>query len=214
MLQSASFSLQRSSVFQTKERRSDSRQTMVLRVAIIDDGQRALFCLLKNISPNGVQIRTYTGLDLGKSVKIFVGEESPVAGKVVWVDGKLGGVQFDRPLSPAKLLRVEQNVQDGKRRASPRICTRSAAKLRSSGRSYGVQLRDLSNTGAKIRAAKHISVTGLALLELPGLPPITCFVRWNDGLDIGLSFTSPVSLETITTWLHGRLQASVEQSPD
>lgn len=59
------------------ERRSGKRHTLVLRVAVVDDGKRASFCLLKNISPDGVQVKSYAPLEIGAMVTLFVGEDKP-----------------------------------------------------------------------------------------------------------------------------------------
>lgn len=196
------------------DRRTAPRQTTVLRVALIDDGDNAAFCLLKNVSYCGVQIKTYARLCVGKAIRLFVGEESPIRGRVVWVDATLGGIQFDEELSPARLLRVEQDARAGKNRSSPRIYTKSAARLRTSGRSFPVQLRDISTSGARIRAANVIAAGRSAVLELPGLPALPSFVRWQAAADLGLSFASPLSLQSLSDWLSERTSVSAEPWPE
>lgn len=183
------------------DRRSGTRHTMVLRVAIIDDGHQATFCLLRNISPGGVQIKAYSKLEVGKRVCLHVAEESPIFGQVAWFEDRMAGIHFDQALSPATLLRVEQKGKAGRRRTSPRIQTSSRAKLRTCGRVYRVELSDISTTGAKLRTPKKLPSSGSAILELPGLPPVSAYIRWSDDKDLGLSFSLPMPIEVIATWM-------------
>lgn len=186
------------------DRREGKRQTLVFRVAALDNGERASFCLLKNISADGVQVRSYAPLEVGATVTLFVGEEKPVAGQVVWYRDLLAGIKFLKPLSPVALLRVEQKTCNVQRRALPRLNTEAAGKLKALGRSYDVTLRDISASGAKLETKTPLSAAGAAVLQLPDLPPIDTFVRWSDEHEIGLSFATPLPIQIITDWLAER----------
>lgn len=186
------------------DRRSGKRHTLVLRVAVVDDGKRPSFCLLKNISPDGVQVKSYAPMEIGAMVTLFVGEEKPAAGQVVWYRDRLAGIKFEQPLPPDALLRVEQKVCEGRRRALPRLHTEAAGKLRIHGRAYPGTLRDISASGAKLEIRTALPASGAALLELPDLPPIDAFIRWSEEQEVGLSFASPLPIQMIADWLVDR----------
>lgn len=186
------------------DRRSGKRHTLVLRVAVVDDGKRSSFCLLKNISPDGVQVKSYAPLQIGAMVSLFVSEEKPATGQVVWYRDRLAGIKFEQPLSPDALLRVEQKVCEGRRRALPRLHTEAAGKLSFLGRTYRGTLRDISASGAKLEIRAALPASGAALLELPDLPPIDVFIRWSDEQEVGLSFASPMPIQVIADWLKDR----------
>ncbi len=41
------------------DRRLTTRQTMILRIGLLAHGERSTFCLVKNISATGAQLRLY-----------------------------------------------------------------------------------------------------------------------------------------------------------
>jgi hypothetical protein len=193
----------------SSDRRSGTRHTLVLRVAIISDGDRASLCLLRNISNEGVQIKAYCTLEVGTPVEIIVAEEDPIGARIAWVEDRLAGVSFNHKLPLSTLLRVKQQTKEGRRRTSPRVNTESLATLRTCGRAYRVNLTDISTTGAKLQTRERLPPSGSAVLVLPDMPPLSAFIRWSDDHDLGLSFSSPLPLEVISRWLIGRRHVSV-----
>lgn len=192
------------------ERRGVQRQTMVLRVGIIDDGTKTSFCLLKNISADGVQVKTYCPMIPGTSVSISVGDQDSIPGRLVWYRDRLAGVQFSQQLAPDALLRVQQKRSPFRRRASPRAKLAAAdATLRTGGRMYRVRLDDISTSGAKVRTSRAVSSEGAALLELSDLPPIKTFIRLIHDHEIGLAFGTPLPIEILAEWVVARTQVNV-----
>lgn len=186
------------------DRRSGTRHTLVLRLAIIKSGDRASLCLLRNISNDGVQIKAYCKLGVGTPVTIIVAEEDPIEGRIAWVDDRLAGVSFRYKLPLSTLLRVKQETKEGRRRSSPRVTTEAAATLRTCGRAYRVKLTDISTTGAKLQTTERLPSSGSAVLNLPDLPPLSAFIRWSEDQDLGLSFPSPLPVEIVSHWLLNR----------
>lgn len=182
-------------------RRVHDRATLVLRIGLLEYQGKASFCRLRNISPQGVQVKLYSSIAPGTHVGLRIGDEESLAGRVAWAKDGLGGIAFEECLDPETLLRVRQISAPQRRRCSPRACTSSSAILRSGGQEYSAKLCDISASGAKIWTARPIDAEHTAVLLLPKMPGLRAFVRWTHGQHAGLSFESPIPLQVITGWL-------------
>ena len=197
--------------FPTKrvQRRKLARETMVLRVGIIEDGQRSSFCLLRNISPAGVQVKLFGDVSQGSQVGLRVGDEDPLIGHVVWVRDQIAGIEFDTMLAPEQMLRVAQKLASTKRRSSPRLSASSRAVLRTGGCTYLAELCDISTSGARVRTRTTMAFGPSVTLNLPHLPAIKCYVRWVAKSEIGLSFETPLPIQIIAAWVDDRVTISL-----
>lgn len=183
------------------DRRSYERPTMVLRVGLLEYEEKSSFCLLRNISPKGVQVKLYSFVDEGTDVSLRVGDEGILEGRIVWVRHGLAGITFNDTLNLDTLLRVRQVLAPQRRRASPRADVSGSAILKTGGQEYSAKLCDISTSGAKILTARSIEPGRTAVLLLPKLPALRAFVRWTHGLDTGLIFATPIPIQVITDWL-------------
>jgi hypothetical protein len=177
---------------------------MVLRVALLDSQWGASFCLLKNISSSGVQIRLFAPLEAGSAIRLRVGDEDSVEGSVAWVLKDTAGITFKRGLAPGDLLRVRQKFAARRRRSSPRVEVGGQAIIATGGGTYAVELRDLSTSGAKVRTRLPIGPGRTAILSLPDLPRLKSYVRWSQHLDLGLVFETPIPVHILASWLEDR----------
>ena len=191
------------------DRRAYERPTMVLRVGLLESAGKSSFCLLRNISSNGVQVKLYSPIDEGSDVKLQVGDENTLEGRIAWVRNVLAGITFRNTLDATTLLRVRQLVAPQRRRASPRAQASGFAILRTGGQEYSAKLCDISTSGAKILTARPIEAGRTAVLLLPKLPALQGFVRWTQGQDTGLIFKTPIPIQVITDWLVDPLHLSV-----
>ena len=183
------------------DRRAHGRPTMVLRVGLLEYGGKSSFCLLRNVSPEGVQVKLYMTMIEGTEVNLRVGDETVLPGRVVWVRNGLAGVMFKDSLDPNTLLRVRQMTAPQRRRASPRAQASGSAVLRTGGQEYSARLCDISTFGAKVVTARPIDAGPQAVLELPKLPALQGFVRWTHGQDTGLVFATPIPIQALSDWL-------------
>jgi len=191
------------------ERRSLKRETLVLRVGLLESDGRTSFCLVRNISSGGVQVRLFAPLARGRHVRLRVGDEQPLDGRVIWVREQSSGIKFDCPLDPKTLLRVAQKLAASKRRSSPRVNASARTVLRTAGHSYSAELCDISTAGARVRTQRVVTPGPSVLLTLPGLPPLKAYVRWVADHEIGLSFEAPIPIQVIADWLGDRIHVSV-----
>jgi hypothetical protein len=185
---------------QVTERRSRQRHTLVLRVGALESERGVSFCLLKNISARGVQVKLFAPLDVGSVVHLRVGDEEALEGRISWVRDGFAGIQFCESLGLDALLRVRQKLAGGRRRSSPRLGAASRAIIATGGRTYGAELCDISTLGAKLRTRQPIEIGATATLTLPNLPKLRAFVRWTQDLEIGLVFEAPIAIHTLAGW--------------
>ena len=194
------------------DRRQYERSTMVLRVGLLDSDGKSSFCLLRNISRQGVQLKLYSSVNQGMDVRLRVGDENTLEGRVSWVRHDLAGIRFTEPLNPDTLLRVRQMSASGRRRATPRAEASGSAVFRSGGQEYSAKLRDISTSGAKILTARSIEPGRTAVLLLPKMPILRAFVRWTRGQETGLIFETPIPVPLLANWLNE--QSDVTLRPD
>lgn len=186
---------------QVTDRRADLRPTMVLRMGLLESEGKASFCLLRNISANGVQVKLYTPAREGGAVSLRVGDEDRAEGRFAWVRNGHAGIEFKDALDHNMLLRIKQMAASELRRASPRATATEFAIPRTGGHEYPATLCDISTSGAKIRTGRAIEPVRTAMLLLPRLPALRAFVRWTTGQAAGVTFEAPMPIEVITNWL-------------
>jgi hypothetical protein len=181
---------------------------MVLRVGILNHDSRASFCLVKNISALGVQVKLFGRLIVGSDVELRIGDEDPLPGRGVWVRDQSAGIAFANALEPKILLRVTQRLTAARRRSTPRVNAVSRAILRTAGQTYSADLLDISTSGARVRTRKPIQPGSSIMMCLPDMPSLRAFARWVDGSELGLAFEAPIPIQIMANWLDGRATVS------
>jgi hypothetical protein len=200
--------MQRSSeerdAWRLEERRKESRYTLILRAGVLEQEGKTSFCLIKNISTTGVQLKAYSQVFLDRGALLRVGDEQPVTGSVAWTDGDIVGISLHEELDTATLLRVQQKLRSNKRRAFRRMSVESSALLRTGGQVHRATVQDISSLGARVRGYARLRIGDRTIIELADLPSINAYVRWADGEDVGLAFETPVPIQIIANWIDGR----------
>jgi len=190
------------------ERRAEPRKRIVLRVGLLSDGARATFCLVKNVSPHGVQLKLYGQVTVGSAVNLRIGDEEPIEGHIAWVRDGLAGMEFPSPLDPVGLLRMAQKLPATKRRSSPRVGAIAQVVIRTGGKVYPAELCDISTSGAKVRTRQSPQLGPSVMLSVPNLPTMRAFVRWADETELGLVFDAPLPIQLIAEWVNDRVRVS------
>jgi len=186
------------------ERRRESRQTAVLRVALLTSERGACFCLLKNVSANGFQARSYGDVRVADFVTILIPDENVLRGTVIWCrDGDIG-VRLRREIDPSTVLRLNDQAETQKRRRLPRIRVSAPVTLKMADRVYRGELLDISHSGALATTTPALPAQGPVTLTLPDLDPIKGQVRWLDDQKVGIFFNTPLSLQALGAWLSRR----------
>lgn len=187
-----------------EERRKEARYTLILRAGVLEQKGKTSFCLVKNISTTGVQLKVYARPELDADASLRVADEQPVTGRVAWINGDVAGISLHEELDAATLLRVQQKLRPNKRRAFPRISIEASALLRFHGRVIRADVHDISSLGARLRSSSSLAVGDRTIVELADLPSIQAYVRWVDGEEAGISFDTPIPMQIIATWVEGR----------
>ena len=189
----------------SEERRKAVRHTMILRVGLIEQAGRSSFCLVKNISPVGIQIKFYSRPVLDAEASIQVADEPAAHGQVVWVKNDVAGISFKEQLDPATLLRIRQKLTPNRRRSIPRINIEARATLYTGGRTCRAGILDISTLGARIRTRSSVTPGDTAVVRFADLPPIKAYIRWSDGEESGLVFETPIPMQIIVDWIEERI---------
>ena len=190
-----------------KERRKEARYTLILRAAILEQAGKSSFCLVKNISNTGVQLKVYSPPEVDANVVLRVADEHALDGRIAWVDADAAGISFEEELDAPTLLRVQQKLRSNRRRAIPRMSIEAFALLRTGGRTFQATVCDVSSLGARVRASCVVAPGDRIVVQLRDLPSITAYVRWTDGDEAGLIFETPIPMQIIAHWISGRTRA-------
>lgn len=186
-----------------RDRRSEVRQTSILRLALIDAGGAAQLCRITNVSPQGLQATVFGSAIAGTAVTIRVPDDVTLAGTIVWVKNRCIGIKLDQPLPQSALLRFGGEAAGAaKRRRLPRIEIAATGVLRSASGTYAVEILDISPGGAMVRTPYALPALGPIVLDVSGLPKIGGQIRWLDGTRAGLLFNEAIPLQALTDWIH------------
>jgi hypothetical protein len=189
-----------------EDRRSEDRNATILRVGVLSQGGKACFCLVRNVSPAGLQVKLYGSNVRVGAVCIRVADEDPLSARIVWIRKACAGLEFDTSIDPETLLRLQQKLRPLRRRSQPRIKASSYAAVQVDGRNIQAVLLDISSMGARMTTSRPLEVGAHVSVRFPDLPEIRAHVRWTEGSDCGLVFEAPVPIEVIAQWIDGRLR--------
>ena len=182
---------------------------MILRVGLLEQAGKPFFCLARNVSSAGMQVRLYCSAARVGDVVVRIADENPIAGQMVWVENGNAGISFDRGIDPATLLRLQQNLSPIRRRSTPRVKATSYAALHRDGRIIQAVLRDISCTGARVTTTRSLEIGERTCVRLPDLPELPAYVRWTECSESGLVFETPIPMHVIGPWIDGRLRVTL-----
>ena len=189
---------------ETAEKRGDSRQSAVLRVALITIGQVTQFCRVVNVSARGLEVRLFSTVSRGTRVRVQLPDTMRVSGTVVWSRDNAAGIHLDTPMDVDGASSYGAAFDPKRRRRLPRASVAACARLRVGALTYQADLHNISPAGALLHTRKPLAATGPALLTLPDFAPIPSQVRWVDGLKIGLLFNTYLEMQILAAWINDR----------
>jgi hypothetical protein len=166
------------------DRRAAVRFALLIRAAKLTCAAGEFLCIVRNVSPEGVSVRTFHPLPRDGELTLELADGGRHRLLRVWEERGRAGFAFTETTPVRTLL---ENGGDAPR---PDIrlnltarCTVAAGPRR--GRAV---LLNLSRQGAAVRTGKSLLVLQRVTLSAPGLPDIGARVRWRRGGDHGLSF--------------------------
>jgi hypothetical protein len=172
-----------------------------MRIGVMQVASGRTFCLVRNISSSGVQLKVFTRVRAGERLRLQVGDGDAIDGTVVWVRQDLVGVKLDDALSASSLMRMSAQIDQRRRRAVPRIQARTHAVVKSDGRTLSARLIDIGSGGAQLSLRSSLRANGRVTLIIPTLPPLEAFVCWSGPDLAGVRFRTPVALGLLAGWL-------------
>lgn len=184
------------------DRRGAKRHIALLRVALLHVKGSKELCVVKNISHSGLSARAYRKLASGDEVDIEFRSGELLAGSVVWEENWDIGVAFPKPIDVEAVLASRWVIEAGRNRNLPRIEIDFPARLASGTGSFGAQLQDISQSGARVRIEAAVPVHTKVVLTLEDLPPAAGVVRWTRGSEVGISFNECIPFEHLARWIH------------
>ena len=182
------------------DHRSEERTATIFRPVLIETDQFAGFCLVRNLSSNGMRGRVYTSFAEGLAITVQFSPEKIVTGTLIWCKDEHVGVEFDEPIDVARVLSdLSRRLVEGKINRAPRLQIECSAELTIGDRTLAIQLQDISQRGIKA-AASFIRPGDEVRVRLEGLDR-KAVVRWTQGGIAGLNFVRPLSFEELAHWV-------------
>lgn len=182
------------------EPRCETRTATVFRPILIETDQFAGFCLLRNLSPNGMRGRVYTSFAERLAITVQFNPQEIVQGTLVWCKDEHIGVEFDKPIDVERVLSdLAKKHVEGKINRAPRLKIECSADLTIGDRTLAIQLQDISQRGIKA-AASFIRPGDEVQVSLKGLHRMAV-VRWTQGGTAGLNFVRPLSFVELAHWV-------------
>ena len=180
--------------------RSEARAATVFRPILIETDQFAGFCLLRNLSSNGMRGRVYTSFAERLTITVQFSPQKIVQGTLIWSKDEHIGVEFDEPIDVERVLSdLAKKHVEGKINRAPRLQIECRADLTIGDRTLAIQLQDISQRGIKA-AASFIRPGDEVQVSLKGLHR-KAVVRWTQGGTAGLNFVHPLSFEELAHWV-------------
>lgn len=182
------------------ERRAFARSRSVYRPAIIETAKYSGFCMVKDLSPEGVMIESCAALNEEETVRLGFTEHEMLAGKVVWTTGGRLGIQFDCPIDVSAIL--VGSTSDEPNRA-PRLPIECTVEVDDSVATRWEQVSNVSTKGLKIRSPAFRVGEKLSV-AIAGMPKKKAVVRWTGEGETGLEFLIPLTYDELHSWTIGR----------
>ncbi len=185
-------------------RRSSERVSLVYRPVLLEADGFAGFCLVRNLSPDGMMGSVYTQFAEGQQITVQFHPDRVIKASIAWSQDGNVGIKFDEEIDVAELLRMLADKQTGAMvNRAPRLHIECNGVLELDGRAIPIRLRDISQRGVKVQAS-FIRPGDQVVVRLPGLDPHKSLVRWTQDGFAGLNFVCPLAFEDLAIWAIAR----------
>ncbi len=191
-----------------RNRRSEDRAATMFRPILIEIEAFSGFCLVRNLSANGLKGRVYAHFASGQRVTVRFGcganDDRAIAGAVIWAsDGQIG-VQFDQPIDVASVLSdLARPALRGQVNRAPRLAIACDGELTIADRTLAIDVQDISQRGIKARTS-YVRAGDEVTVRLEGLEPRKAVVRWTGTGTAGFAFLRPFGFEELAAWVIAR----------
>lgn len=182
------------------ERRSESRSKSVYRPALIETNGFSGFCMIRDLSTNGMMAEVYAAFQVGQPIEVELKQGAKASGTIIWSNDNRIGVEFDEEIDIDSILlgKDEGEVETATR--APRLHLQIEATLISGGKEIPAKVLDVSQRGVKV-AASGVTVGNEVAIKLPNLPARKTIVKWTQYGVSGLSFVTPIAYKDLAEWV-------------
>lgn len=183
------------------DQRFAERHMSLLRVAKLLSGGSEELCVIKNISSNGAMIRTYGQHKPGEQAAIELDGGRIISGRIVWAEGAHAGIALDESVAPCEIMgRRPAGAPTSFTPRAPRLKIAVSGNIRSETDDQSVEVKDISQGGAKIGIGDLAAVGDTVVLNIKGFGLRKGRVCWNDGETSGVAFNTPIALHDLALW--------------
>lgn len=175
------------------ELRGADRSALLLRVAKLVCQTGEYVCLVRDVSWTGVRLRLFHDLPDERFVflQLANGELYPV--ELMWAKGDQAGFRFTQPIDVNQF--ITEPSPWPRRPIRLNITAPGLAFVGSTA--ISVQLKDLSQAGARFEAFGHMMIGQPLRLLVDGLPERWARVAWRRGFDHGVAFEAKFKLDEL-----------------
>lgn len=182
------------------DRRASARTTSIYRPVIIEVGDFAGFCLVRNVSPMGMLGTVYAEFAANQPISIDFSPQHHVEGAIVWSRNDQIGVQFAHEIDVLEILRqLGKGTVDPKTSRAPRLQIQCPVQLSTDEGVIVTDLLDVSQRGLKV-GVSTLKAGAEVTVRLPEFPPQTAIVRWVNSGVAGLNFIRPLDFGKLAAW--------------
>lgn len=186
------------------ERRAKRRTMAMYRPVLIETAEFGGFCLIKNLSSDGLMGVVYTRFAAAQPVVIQLHPEHVISGMIVWSRNDMIGVHFDEAIDVEAVLHnlASKRVGTLVNRAPrlPIVPIECCGEVEVDGRALPLTVHDISQRGMKIAAA-FLRPGEEVVVRLKGMKPHKAQVRWAQGGMAGLYFVGSIGFEDLARWV-------------
>ncbi|WP_332817820.1 PilZ domain-containing protein [Sphingopyxis sp.] len=174
------------------DRRGADRYRTVWRIAkIVRNGDAGLW-RVRNISDRGMMLAADVPITVGEKLEIALSDTVVLQGEVVWSDAGRCGVEFDKAVNVADVLKQLAAEQRATGYRQPRLPVRTQAQAVTDEGTSQIELVDMSQNGAGFVHDGHLEVGKELELVLAGGVRRKAIVRWSRAGRGGLWLTQPL----------------------
>lgn len=179
------------------ERRETTRNRSCYRMVKLVRDCGASLCQLGNISDEGMMLTCQDPPSIGEALIIELSDDHSLTGQVAWADDGHCGVQFDRAIDSAALLRNLATEQRNGVYRPPRIMAQLLGVAYSEMGMHPIRTTNLSQRGmginhdGRMRPDLHLLVMLENGVERRGV------VRWSHDHRAGIMLTEPLGCAEI-----------------
>jgi hypothetical protein len=174
-----------------RERRSGDRFRTVFRVAKVACESVTGLWHIRNISDRGMMLLTRAAISVGERLSVSLSDSIKIDGKVAWFNDGKCGVEFDKPVNSARLLKklVAERLDPSYR--APRLEVSVPAVAYCERGIHPVRVTDISQHGLGFTHDGCVQECSKILIVLENGLERRGIVRWLSGSRGGLQLLEP-----------------------